>query len=94
VFDYLHVGTLVGHWWNQLWGTLTRRDIRLEYDERVWLVEIRQGGKTMGRWLYTDEARARAAVQELKDTGAEQWREITGAFRASEEAARRRRSEP
>jgi hypothetical protein len=94
MFDDRLMGTLLGHWWNQLWGTLTRRDIRLEYDERVWVVEIRQGGNTTGRWLYTDETRAWDAVRELRDTGGEDWREITGAFHASEEAARRRRSEP
>jgi hypothetical protein len=94
VFDDRHVGVLIGHWWNQLWGTLTRRDIRLEYDERVWVVEIRQGGTTTGRWLYTDEEKALAAIRDLKKTGAEQWRDLTRAFQASEEAAERRRNEP
>jgi len=93
-FDARRVGELVGHWWNQLWGTLTRRDIRLEYDERIWVVEIRQGGTPTGRWIYTDEARAHEAVRELKHTGAEHWHDLTPAFRASEEAARRRRAEP
>jgi len=92
-FDPVVVGELVGHWWNGKWGSIARRDIRLEYAERSWLLEAKEGDRVIGRWLYDSEERARADVQQLVDTDEmkAEWREITAAFRASEDAARRRR---
>lgn len=83
---------LVGAWWNQRWGS-ARRDIRLEAVDEVWTVEATDGGKRLGRWAYRDEPTARAAVQLLID-GDEmhgRWKDITGAYRLTEQAAERRR---
>ena len=86
---------LVGHWWNGLHGTVTRRDIRLTTQEDAWVLEARSGGHVLGRWLYPDESRATAGVHHLitTDEMRAEWRDITVAFRASEAAARRRRGE-
>lgn len=87
------MGELVAHWWNQRWGTSSRRDIRLEVDEMLWRAEGAARGRTVVRWLYHDELTARGGVQQLIDADDSngQWADITAAFRASEEAARHRR---
>jgi hypothetical protein len=84
---------LVQHLWNGLHGTSTRRDIRLEIETDVWLVEAMWRDRTVARWLFHDELTARAGVQQLIDADdvPGTWVDITAAFRASEDAARRRR---
>jgi hypothetical protein len=66
MYDSGVVGELVGHWWNGRHGTASRRDIRLEGAEAAWTLEARRGGQTIGRWVYDDEQRARAAVAALQ----------------------------
>ena len=78
-------------------GSSTRRDIRLEYAERLWRLEAREGDRVLGRWLYDTEDGARDDVRQLIDSDempTADWREITAAFRASEASARRRRETP
>lgn len=70
------VAQLVEHWWNRSWGTLTRRDVKLWYEDEVWLVEARNG-KREYRVAYpgtAGEEPARAQVAALTAEG--EWRQI------------------
>ena len=66
---------LLEHWWNGLWGGMTRRDVFLRQNPGgLWEVEYRQHGRSRHVEYLSVEA-ARLAMAELL-TGPGQWKRL------------------
>lgn len=66
------------HWWNGVWGKLSRRDVFLYRDGDRWLVEARRGGAEGGsRWFEQDQENA--ALEDVRRllVGPGEWRELS-----------------
>lgn len=53
---------LAGHWWDQTWATLWRRDIWLHTDGVNWVVELRRGDASRRLWSRVYEPQAAAGT--------------------------------
>ncbi|WP_433299662.1 hypothetical protein ACQP2F_00410 [Actinoplanes sp. CA-030573] len=69
--------TVLGRWWNGVWGRLARRDIWLTVSYRV---TARQGDTETGKvlcWDFDSEEDARAMIERLTHSpGPGEWREM------------------
>lgn len=67
----------VAWWWNNRWGHLARRDVKIFRDGEIWSVEYVRGG-VEGRtqdFEDLDEAQARATARELMASAGD-WRDM------------------
>ena len=69
--------SVIGRWWNGVWGRMARRDIWLSFSYRV---TAREGDSENGRvlhWDFDTEDEARAMVARLQQApGPGEWREM------------------
>jgi hypothetical protein len=66
------------HWFNGLWGTMTRRDLYLRHNPAgpLWEIEARQAGQiALGE--YATEAHARKVLDDLLSAGPGTWRRLS-----------------
>jgi hypothetical protein len=66
------------HWFNGLWGTMSRRDIWLRHNPSgpLWEIEARQAGQTAFA-EYGSERAARRVLGDLLSGGPGQWRQLS-----------------
>ncbi|MFC4045393.1 hypothetical protein ACFO1B_43855 [Dactylosporangium siamense] len=71
---------IIHHWWNSVWGRLSRRDIYVRTDGATFEVEVRLGGQEGRQWRapYPDLPAAVAEAQQHLTPG-HRWVDIARA---------------
>jgi len=72
------------HWWNGKMGRHVRRDIKIHFNDRPWVVEAREGGMdgTTRRWELPDEDTALGLARDLMGDDPS-WRDLSDIARTS-----------
>ncbi len=75
MFDSLCGVELLEHWWNGLWGRMTRRDVFVRHNPAgLWEVEHRQHGRSRHAEFVSLEAAQQAAAGLC--TGLAEWKRL------------------